>query len=194
MSEKKNNLKNNLENFTEDYSCSAPTPTPQPNDIELNNNIYYNCSECNSLIEILRIDEKNNLIIFKCLSNNHENKEEQIITIKEYLEKMERYKNKNITDVCKIHRREKFRSYCFDCKSHLCNECIATKMHKNHKKNYILEEQPNKEDLNLIENRIKNYNNEIINLKIQKDNVLKEYKDKFNNDKLTEKIEKKGIK
>lgn len=25
MSEKKNNLKNNLENFTEDYSCSAPT-------------------------------------------------------------------------------------------------------------------------------------------------------------------------
>ena len=54
--------------------CDAPIPSPnsQFNEIEINNNIYYNCTECSSLIEILSINEYNNIIEFKCL-NQHKN-------------------------------------------------------------------------------------------------------------------------
>ena len=57
-------------------SCEAPLPTPTPFP-ENDNYIYYNCSECSSLIEIISIDEENNMIEFKCLNkkNYHEKKD-----------------------------------------------------------------------------------------------------------------------
>ena len=33
--------------------------------------MYYNCTECSSPIEILYINEKRNVIEFKCSKNNH---------------------------------------------------------------------------------------------------------------------------
>ena len=45
------------------------------------NNMYYNCSECPSIIEIISINENN--IEYKC-NNNHNNN----IEIKEYLKNM----------------------------------------------------------------------------------------------------------
>ena len=45
----------------EDNSPPAITP-------ELNEEIYYNCYECSSLIEITSIDEENNFIEFNCLN------------------------------------------------------------------------------------------------------------------------------
>ena len=35
------------------------------------NNIYYNCNECSSSIEILSINEKESIIEFRCINNNH---------------------------------------------------------------------------------------------------------------------------
>ena len=49
-------------------------------------NCLYNCTECSSNIEILLLDE--NKIKFKC--NNEHNIE---IEIKEYINKMKKYKN-----------------------------------------------------------------------------------------------------
>ena len=83
--------------------------------------IYYNCTECSSLIEILSINEDNNIIEFKCLNkdNNHQKK---VMNLREYFEKMEKYNLKRLNnDTCEIHNKNKYVSYCFDCNSHLCN-------------------------------------------------------------------------
>ncbi len=82
------------------------------------NNIYYNCTECSSLIDIISINEDNNIIEYKCL--NKENSHGKIImTIKEYLTKIEKFKNRETNnDICKIHNNKKYVSYCFDCNIH----------------------------------------------------------------------------
>ena len=53
-------------------STDAPPPTPKNSEIELKN-IYYNCTDCSSLIDIISINDDNNTIEFKCLNkeNNH---------------------------------------------------------------------------------------------------------------------------
>ena len=56
------------------------------NETELNN-ISYNCAECSSMIEILSINERNNIIEYKCLKKNN-NEHNKIMQIKEYLEQM----------------------------------------------------------------------------------------------------------
>ena len=71
------------------------------------NKISYNCSECQSLIEIIEIDEE--YIEFKC-NNNHNIK----MNIKEYLNKIKEYKDKNILNnditlynsICNKHNKE----------------------------------------------------------------------------------------
>ena len=81
MSELNLPLKNNY-----DFTDALPPMTP-----ELNDELYYNCSECSSLIEIISIDEENNFIEFNCLSkeNNH-NKNKNIIMIKKNNLKIEK--------------------------------------------------------------------------------------------------------
>ena len=122
---------------------------------DLNNEIYYNCSECSSLIEILSINEEINTIKFKCL--NKECISNQIIemSLKEYLEKMKKYNKKEINnDECEMHNK-KYLNYCFDCNRHLCKECLKTRTHLNHIKNNIIEIEPIKEELNIIKEIIK---------------------------------------
>ena len=50
------------------FTDAHPPMTP-----ELNDELYYNCSECSSLIEIISINEDNNTIEFNCLNKekNH---------------------------------------------------------------------------------------------------------------------------
>ena len=50
-------------------------------------NIYYNCSECQSVIEIMKLDEE--YIEFKCC-NNHNIK----MKIKKYLDKIKEFKDR----------------------------------------------------------------------------------------------------
>ena len=68
----KNNHKNDLNNMNDEAHSLEQK------------NIYYNCPECQSVIEILKLDEE--FIEFNC-NNNHNNK----MKIKEYLDKIKEY-------------------------------------------------------------------------------------------------------
>ena len=67
------------------------------------NEIYYNCSECLSCIEILSINENESTIKFKCINNNHKIK----MAIKEYINKMKSFNNEKINgNLCNIHKKK----------------------------------------------------------------------------------------
>ena len=107
------------------------------------NKIFYNCTECNSVIEIVKINEE--FIEFKC-NNNHEIK----MDIKEYLDKIK--ENKLNNDVilknskCNKHE-ESYLSYCFECNLHLCKKCLISGNHSFHYKINVIEITPNDEAL-----------------------------------------------
>ena len=153
------------------------------------NEIYYNCTECSSPIEILNINEKRNLIEFKCIINKHI----KILSIKEYIKKMKKFNNKNINDdICIVNsHNNKFEYFCLDCKKHLCKECIKTRNHINHNKKIIIEIKPSEKELNIIENVIKSYEDKISYLERDKFNKIKEMKNKLKDSeyKLKEKNE-----
>ena len=151
--------------------------------------MYYNCTECSSPIEILYINEKTNIIEFKCSINKHIKK----LSIKEYMEKMKNFNNKNINDeVCIVdNHNKKYEFYCLDCNKHLCKECIKTRDHINHSKKIIIEIQPNEKELKIMENVIKYCEDKINNLVKDKFNKIKEMnnKKKESENKLKEKNE-----
>ena len=151
--------------------------------MELNsiNKIFYNCSECSSLIEILSINENNNIIEFNCLNKNFNHNKKLTMPIKEYLEKMKKFnKNKLNKDECEIHKA-KYLCYCFDCNCHLCKECLKEGNHLNHVKNNIIEIEPSKEELNIMEEIIKEYEIKIDDLSRKKLNKMNELKISLNN-------------
>ena len=126
------------------------------NQTELNE-IYYNCSECSSPIEIISINEKDNTIQFECIDKKHNIK----ISINKYLDKMKKFNDKNINnDICLEHN-SKYESICFDCNKHLCKECLKTRKHINHQKINIIEIQPNEEEFKIIDDIIKKYGDNI---------------------------------
>ena len=128
------------------------------------NKIFYNCTECNSVIEIVKINEE--FIEFKC-NNNHEIK----MNIKEYLDKIKENNDKNILNdniisnnsKC-IKHKEDYLSYCFECNMHLCKECLKTGEHGYHYKIYIIEVIPEYKILTKIENLIANNDKKRIDL------------------------------
>ena len=147
----------------------------------------YNCSECESNIEIISLNE--NKIKFICY-----NKHNIDIKINEYLKKMKQYNNIKLNDdKCGEHKQE-YLSYCFDCNIHLCKECLKTRKHSYHYKIYIIEILPQKEALDNIINIISETKIKIENLKdaekktennlknILKNNIDK-IKDTMNNNK-----------
>ena len=151
--------------------------------------IYYNCPECSSSIEILSINEKESSIEFRCINNNHQRK----MLIKEYLDKIKDYTDKRINnDICQIHNN-KYECYCLDCNIHLCKECLKLRRHINHTKNNIIEIQPNDKELDTIKNIIKYYDNKIENLEKEKLNKTKDLNNKLklNKNKLKERKELK---
>ena len=175
----------------ENDSSEAPPCTPEfEEEKELTKEYYSICPECSSSIEIISINE-NNIIEYKCLKEN----KEFIISIKEYLEKLKEKKQKNIDslkDICQNHKNEKYICYCFDCNCHLCNECLKTRIHINHRKSNIIEIKPMEEEISIIEEVIKDYKLRLENIKIEKENKSKEYemslkKEKKNEEKKLEK-------
>ena len=175
-----------INNKIENNSNHASSTTYEP---LIDNNIFYNCTKCSSLIEILSINEENNIIEFRCLNKDcHDEKKR--MPIKEYFEKMEKNKQKSINeDKCREHiscKNNKYVSYCFDCNCHLCEECLKTRGHICHNKNNIIEIKPVKEELNIIEEVIKHYKNTIENLKNEKINKEKELENSLNQEKINE--------
>ena len=158
-------VKIKCENKNENLNNIPIVPIGKENSAE---NFGYNCSECSSLIEILSIKDDN--ISFNCENNHNINN----IKLKEYLEKMKKYNNdKNLNDLCQIHNNV-YICYCFDCKSHFCNECLKNKKHTNHNKKYIPELTPDENDINEIKKRIEYYKNKIKDIKKAEENKVKE--------------------
>ena len=161
------------------------------------NEIFYNCTECSSSIEILSIDNDECSIEFKCLNENNSHNKKTLI--KEYINKMKDYNNIDINnDKCKIHDNQ-YEYYCLECNIHLCKECIKLKKHINHIKIILLEIQPSEKILNIFENMIKYYEDIIENIEKEKlrtikylQNKLEIYKNKLNDKKELKLIENKN--
>ena len=115
---------------------------------EIEDNIkFYNCFECNSLIEIISINKKKNTLKYKCLKCLDIKK----IAISEYLEKIKRNNAEIENDIkCKIHNKE-YVAFCFECNINICIECLSSSSHLYHLKNFISEVQPTQQYLETIE-------------------------------------------
>ena len=166
--------------------------TPLPNQSEageieeLKNNKFTICPDCGSSIEILSINE--NKIEYRCLNEKKKHEEETKFTktIEEYLEKIKENKDNRIDEIkdkCHIenHNLNNYVSYCLDCKCHLCDECLKSKEHINHRKSNMVEIQPIKEEIKLI--------NEVLNdLRKKKKNL--EDKEKEKTEEIKKSLEK----
>ena len=122
--------------------------TPEP---------FYNCSECSSPIEIIYLDNSN--IGFKCFNKNNPHKIK--LSIKEYINKMEKqYKGIN-DEKCMVNKHNKNNEcYCLECNIHLCDICLKSREHFLHNKINIKEILPRKNELNIINNIIKDIKNQ----------------------------------
>ena len=156
------------------------------------------CPECSSSIEILSINENNNIIEFRCIREN----KEYTMPIKAYINKIKEKQEKNIEelkDKCKIHNKNN-ECYCFDCNCHLCNECLKTRIHINHKKSNIIEIKPVEEELNIVNKVVEDYTAKLNKLKeehsIRREKIEKQSKkEKENEDnKLQKEKDKNKIK
>ena len=140
------------------------------------NKIFFNCSECSSAIQIISLDK--NIIEFKC-NNNHNIR----MKIKDYLNKMKKYNDIQINnEICNIHKEAYF-SYCFECKVHLCIECLKLGEHSYHRKTNIIEIMPNNYLLDKIREMIKQNKEKIKELNITKNNTENEIYLILNNNK-----------
>ena len=123
----------------------------------------YCCTDCTSLIEILKINENNNIIEFKCLNKNDSH--QKSLKINQFLEKRKQQKigNSNTnTDTCNEHG-QKFMSYCFECNKHICEKCQNEGNHLLHSKINIIEVEPSNEEKEIL-NKINEYYDEQIDL------------------------------
>ena len=98
-------------------------------------------------------------------------------------------------DKCEVHKNNNYYiSYCFDCKSHICNECLESGTHISHKKNNIIEIKPIEQELKVISEFIKEYKIELAKLYNEKKMKSKELNDELENKiKQENKILKKQI-
>ena len=189
--------KENRINKKEHDSSDAPPPTPkfQEQETIINeiNEYFTICPKCSSSIEILSINEDNNSIEFRCTKEN----KNYIMSIKEYLEKVKEYKERNINDLkdkCEKHKNNDYVSYCYECNCHLCDECLKTRIHINHKKSHITEIKPIEYEINIINKVIKYYNQKLEEVKNDKKNTAKKIEDELKKEKNNEDNKFKYIK
>ena len=178
----------------ENNSSVAPTPGEIGETEEIKNNNFTICPDCGSSIEILSINEDNLSIEYRCLNEKKKHKETEFTkTIEEYLKKIKENKEDNIyeeiKDKCHIenHNLNKYVSYCLDCKCHLCNECLKTKEHINHRKSNMPEIQLLEEEKHLIKEQINDYKKEVENLENINKEKTKEIEESLNKEKKEEK-------
>lgn len=133
----------------------------------------YCCPFCSLLPEIIKFNEANNSLKFKCEKHG-----EKTMDIREYLERMSKYEYlidfKSINK-CKAHK-ENFTIYCKTCNVSLCPKCEKENNHNEHTKFKIESIHPNNNEILLIKNKI--------NLYLQEKTALTE-KIKILEDKIT---------
>ena len=174
----------------ENNSSEAPLPTPKEGETEeIKNNNFTICPDCGSTIEILSINENISSIKYKCLNENNKHVETEFtIEISVYLKNIKELKENKIDELkdrCHKdnHNLNKYVSYCLDCKCHLCDECLKTREHINHRKSNMIEIQPREEELKLINEVINDYKNEKKKLENIKNKQIEEIKKSFAKEK-----------
>ena len=164
--------------ITENNSNDAPPPKQKELLKKIENNLLI-CPECSSEIEIILINEETNMIEFKCIKNNHKKN----LSIIQYLKEIKNIKNQNnlnaFKDQCDIHKNNNYISYCFECNTHLCNECLKIGTHLIHKKSNIIEIQPIEKELKIISEVIKDKKINLEKLYKEKERKAKELYSKF---------------
>ena len=109
----------------------------------------FNFQEYSKLMEIVSLEEDN--IELKCNNNQYKK-----IKVKDYLDKMAQFNNNDLNkNICDLHK-EKFSVFCFECKKHLCQECLKLGEHSYHYKINLIEITPNEQKLTKIKNKIQN--------------------------------------
>ena len=103
----------------------------------------YSCTNCSYPVEILKIDDKENTLTFKCL-NPKEKEVEKTIQISEYLDLMK--KNTYLYVECSLcHKKQnKFKdvqifSYCIKCDTIVCSDCVDKHLETNEKNHPYLD-------------------------------------------------------
>ena len=153
----------------------------------------YTCTECPSTIEIISINESENSIKFKCLNVESHGKK---LHLKDYFQKINNYKETLLDGLkveCQKHLSSKnniFVGYCLDCNCQLCQNCLKTRIHFNHKKNSILEIEPKQEELNIIDKVIQIYKKQLKKLESKQENNNKKLEDAKNLKNKLEQINK----
>ena len=150
-------------------------------------------------MEIIIIDGKNNKIHFNCINNNEHNEKKSIKEYIEFIDKNSKNKYCNITKndkCCSNYGYNKFEYFCVDCKKHICKNCLEKREHINHIKNNILEVKPRKEEISIIKDIIKFYEEEQKSQKNRLDclNQIKEDNSKIKLQKNGKIIEDENIK
>ena len=118
---------------------------------------FYNCSECSSPIAIIYLD--NLFIRFICF--NKDNPHKIKLLIKEYLDKMKNQIKFINNEKCMINKHYKMNEcYCLECNMHLCDICLKSREHILHNKINIKEILLKENELNIINNIIKDIKNQ----------------------------------
>ena len=152
------------------------TPNPSENNLISD---FYVCVNCDSLIEIISINEEDNTIEFKCL--NKENIHSCKMKIGEYLNKIKNRKKEEImTDKCKAHNKIDYESFCLNCNQHLCKQCLELRSHIYHRKINIKEILLTTNEEEIVNEIIRYYEEK--EEEIQKNNINKKIDRKDNND------------
>ena len=156
-----------------------------------NNDNHYQCPEC-LLFPYIEITNKNE-IMYRCTCTKKEKGEKKIIKIKDLINKITNFddknnkkiknNNKNEGLICSKHKQE-FRYYCTKCHTNICKDCCEFHLNQNHKliifdfNNYAIRKKVNK----LIE---------YFNSKENSNNKIKKNQD--NNENISELMENSSI-
>lgn len=118
---------------------SEEAPSPMPMEVKeiFTKNDSYTCTECQSEIEILSIDNKKITITFKCLNNDIQNNHGiKTIPIRDYINLM--IKNTCLYSSCSICKKVQINDknnlsfkFCTNCQKIICNDDICINKHTN---------------------------------------------------------------
>ena len=132
---------NSLSTKDEEVSSSKIS---QIENVYIDNQETYSCTECSSNIEIISIDNNEANITFRCLNKDCNNNHQiQKMAISTYLKKME--KNTFLFDKCSICNRDQssinnfpYLKYCIKCQKTLCNECKEKHTNSNDNNHFLI--------------------------------------------------------
>ena len=138
----------------------SPVEDVEPGLLQPETNFYSYCTEC--LMPIIILDLYDNIIKFKCVNKDKNNKHELEMAISDYIKKIKN-KNHNIFRYCSKHHSIEYEYFCFDCKEHLCKKCVESREHINHIK-YVLNGEiiPKDNEIKEFQNIIKETDKKII--------------------------------